>query len=62
MATVTLAPEELALIRAALRYWRDEMAAADEATQRHYFDRTPIPIFTPAEIESLMERLRSRRR
>jgi len=54
---VNLSSDELALIRAALRYWRDEMAPTGRAIQRHYFDRAPITVFDAKLIESLIERL-----
>ncbi|TWT97275.1 hypothetical protein [Neorhodopirellula pilleata] len=51
--------DELATIRAALRFWKDEMASASESTTRHYFDVSPAPSLTPFEIEALIQRLRS---
>ena len=54
---MNLSSDELALIRAALRYWRDEMAPTGHAIQKHYFDRTSIPVFDAERIESLIERL-----
>ena len=59
MVAVNLTSDERALISASLRYWRDEMAEAGSATQQHYFDRSPIPIFNAKQIESLIERLHS---
>ena len=54
-----LTQDELATIRAALRFWRDEMVSVGEDTCRHYFDVSPIPNLNELEIESLIERLQS---
>ncbi|MDM4015132.1 hypothetical protein [Roseiconus lacunae] len=59
MAAVNLTADELALISASLRYWRDEMAQAGHANQQYYFDRAPIPSFDAKQIESLIDRLQS---
>ena len=54
-----LTENQLATIRAALRFWKDEMVHADNATARHYFDVSPHPVLTADEIETLIARLRS---
>ncbi|GAA4447983.1 hypothetical protein GCM10023156_10500 [Novipirellula rosea] len=54
-----LTENQLATIRAALRFWKDEMARADKSTTRHYFDVSPHPVLTADEIETLIDRLRS---
>lgn len=54
-----LTADQLATIRAALRFWQDEMVRADKATTRHYFDVSPHPSLTTDEIENLIEQLRS---
>ncbi|MFU7557537.1 hypothetical protein ACMFWY_02480 [Roseiconus sp. JC912] len=56
---VDLSSNELAVIRAALRYWRDEMLSAEPATQKHYFDASPVPMLGKAELESVIARLQS---
>ena len=57
MTVANLSSEELALVCAALRYWRDEMAPTGTAIQQHYFEKSPIPAFDAVRIESLIERL-----
>lgn len=52
-------PVELATIRAALRFWMEEMSSASESTTCHYFDVSPPPTLTATEIEALIERLRA---
>lgn len=54
-----LTDDELATIRAALRFWKDEMVPAVEDTTRHYFDVTPVPSLTGHEIETLVGRMQS---
>ena len=54
-----LTQNELATVRAALRFWRDEMVTADRDTRRHYFDLPSPPTLSADEIESLIVRLRS---
>ena len=54
-----LTENQLATIRAALRFWKDEMVRADKSTTRHYFDVSPHPSLTADEIETLIGQLRS---
>lgn len=54
-----LTDDELATIRAALRFWKDEMVPAEEDTTRHYFDVSPVPSLTGYEIETLIGRMQS---
>ena len=54
-----LTQDELATIRAALRFWRDEMASANELTTRHYFDISPHRNLSAEQISALIARLRS---
>ncbi|HEV7280415.1 MAG TPA: hypothetical protein VGN57_09410 [Pirellulaceae bacterium] len=51
-----LADRELATIRAALAYWRDEMTPHGTEAQAPYFGQELIVPLTEAEIERLRER------
>lgn len=54
-----LTPEESATIRAALRFWKDEMATTHAETTRHYFDVAPHPQLTPIQIQQLIDKFAS---
>ena len=56
-----LTQDESATIRAALRFWKDEMAIIDVETTRHYFDDAPPPQLTADQIQSLIEKISSLR-
>lgn len=53
-----LADRELATIRAALAYWRDEMTPHGVEPQAPYFDQKRPDPLSEADIERLRERLR----
>ena len=59
MVTRPLSNDELAIIRAALRFWRDEMVTADLKTRRHYLDLPETADLTSIQIEALIARLQS---
>lgn len=54
-----LTRDESATIRAALRFWKDEMASFDVKTTRHYFDEAPHTPLTAKQIQSLIEKIAS---
>lgn len=51
-----LTHQELATIRAALHYWRDEIAPAGRKLARKYCDDDVDPLITPAQITRLAGR------
>ncbi len=49
-----LTQDQRATVRAALRFWRDEMIPTDQKTRCYYFDDLNSPQFTAREIEKLI--------
>jgi hypothetical protein len=57
-----LTERELATIRAALTFWREEMHPHDDEEMLHpYFDASPVDPLTSAEIEELRALLQPER-
>ncbi len=52
-----LTPTELATLRAALRYWSDEMGTSGLEAVRHYFDDDVQPLLSDYAIERLRQQL-----
>ena len=53
-----LTKKQLAIVRAALRYWRDEMVPAGSAA-KYYFDRDGVTPSTALDIDALVASFRS---
>lgn len=56
-----LTRQHLATIRAALRFWNEEIAVHDANVARPYFDLSDVEPLTAAEIESLIRNLKTAR-
>lgn len=52
-----LTQQELATIRGALRFWKDEIASGDVETANHYLDSPFSEQLDAPQIERLIERL-----
>ena len=50
-----LTPDQLTTIRAALRFWRDEIVPAGNAVSSHYYDTDVKDDLTTDDIERLIE-------
>jgi hypothetical protein len=51
-----LTQEDLATVRAALRFWRDEMIPVGGNTSQYYFDGEQRHLLTCDEVDALVER------
>ncbi len=52
-----LTPRDLITIRAALRYWQEEMCPYGKDAMQSYLDVSDLPPLRAAEIDSLRQRL-----